>query len=81
MTIKKPMKAPEAADAAVPEMSAPDALPAVDTASFDVPDVQPKKSGGGKSALFAVVAALIGLALAGMLTYTLYQHLEFLKGA
>lgn len=34
-----------------------------------------------KAAAFALTAGIIALALAGVLTYILYDHWEFLKGA
>ena len=40
-----------------------------------------RKSGGGKAAACAGVAGLIALAAAGILTYILWQHWEFLMPA
>ena len=49
---------------------------------FKLDVTEPKaKAPAGKGATFALIAALIALAVAGVLVFTLYQHFEFLKGA
>ena len=81
MTIKKPMKAP------APEpVETPAAAPAAtiaDRFKLDVPDpaAVKKSSGGGAGAMIALVAALLALAVSGVLTFIIYQHWEFLKAA
>ena len=51
-----------------------------DRFKLDMPD--PKaKAPEGKGTLYAVVAGGLALIVAGILTYTLYQHWEFLMGA
>ena len=80
MTIKKPMKAPAAADpAAVP---AAGGATIADRFKLDMSDGDAKKPvAGGKSATIAVMAGLVALAVAGILTYILWQHWEFLMPA
>ena len=79
MTIKKPIKAATSAEA--PGSVAGGATIA-DRFKLDVPDGGAKKpAGGGKGASFAVAAGLIALAVAGILTYILWQHWEFLMPA
>ena len=53
-----------------------------DRFKLDVP-AKPVKSGGASAAgsSIAFFVALAGLALAGILTFVIYQHWEFLKGA
>ena len=80
MTIKKPMKAPVAADPA----AAPAAGGATiaDRFKLDMSDEGMKKlAAGGKATTFAAMAGLIALAVAGILTYILWQHWEFLMPA
>ena len=68
--------APEAEGAAAPASGATIA----DRFKLDVPEKSAKKSAGVATKV-AVVAALIALAVAGILAFTLYDHWEFLKGA
>ena len=51
-----------------------------DRFKLDVPE-KPVSKGAGTATKIAVVAALIALAVAGILAFTLYDHWEFLKGA
>jgi len=51
-----------------------------DRFKLDVPDKTAPK-GAGTATKIAVVVALIALAVAGILAFTLYDHWEFLKGA
>ena len=83
MTIKKPMKA--AAPAATAEAAA---IPAAggatiaDRFKLDMTDPAAKKpAAGGAAATIAVVAGFLALAVAGILTYLLWQHWEFLMPA
>ena len=80
MTIKKPMKAPVATDTAAAVPAAGGATIA-DRFKLDMPDEGAKKAAGGKSTTFAVAAGLLALAVAGILTYILWQHWEFLMPA
>ena len=77
MKIKKPMKtAPGGQEASASTGGATIAD------RFKLEPTAPAKAKGSVSksaALAALVAALAGLALSGILTYVLYQHLEFLK--
>ena len=80
MTIKKPMKAPApASDAAVP---AAGGATIADRFKLDVTDPAAKKpAAGGPASTIAAVAGLLALAVAGILTYILWQHWEFLMPA
>lgn len=66
MTIKKPAKEGGAAIA--------------DRFRLDAPAEKPKAV-GGTSLTVAFGAALVALGVAALVTYMLYQHWEFLKGA
>ena len=80
MTIKKPMKAPApASDAAVP---AAGGATIADRFKLDVTDPAAKKPTGNSTATtVAGIAGLVALIIAGILTYILYQHWEFLMPA
>ena len=83
MTIKKPMKTE--APAAPSDDGAPAAAgnaTIADRFKLDLQDPSAKKrSSSGAGTKIAVVAGLIALAVAGILTFIIYQHWEFLKGA
>ena len=90
MTIKKPMsvKRPTVkadsmpADDGVAEMpAAPAAATIADRFKLDVPDPNAKKAASGAGATVAAIAGLAALAVVGVLTFVLFQHWEFLKGA
>lgn len=78
MTIKKPTKP------AAPE---PTAAPATggatiaDRFKLDMTEPAPKKAAGGVGAMCAVAAGLLALAVAGILTFVLFQHFQFLANA
>ena len=79
MTIKKPMKAPTVADTAAP---AAGGATIADRFKLDMPEEGAKKpAAGGVATTCAVVAGLIALAVAGMLTYILWQHWDYLMPA
>ena len=80
MTIKKPMKAPAAsADAAAP---AAGGATIADRFKLDMPDEGAKKpAAGGAATTIAAVAGLVALAIAGILTYILWQHWDYLMPA
>ena len=80
MTIKKPITVPSH-DA--PETGAPAVGGAAiaDRFKLDLQDPNVKKSSGGVGTTIAAVAGLVALAVAGVLTFVIYQHWEFLKGA
>jgi len=53
-----------------------------DRFKLDAPDPKAaRRASGGKGAVVAVVAGLLALAVCGILTFIIYQHWEFLKGA
>ncbi len=91
MTIKKPMSVkrptvkadPMSAGAeGVPEMpAAPAAATIADRFKLDAPDPNAKKAASGIGGTAAAVAGLVALVVAGVLTFILFQHWEFLKGA
>ncbi len=64
-----------------------DAAPAggaaiADRFKLDLQDPAEKKSSsGGVAATIAAVAGFVALGVAGILTFIIYQHWEFLKGA
>lgn len=77
MKIKKPIKAAPGGHEASASTGG-----ATIADRFKLEPTAPAKAKGSVSksaALAALVAALAGLALSGILTYVLYQHLEFLK--
>lgn len=84
MTIKKFKTAPKPTVSAEP---AADGAPAggaaiADRFKLDLQDPAEKKaSSGGIAATIAGIAGFIALGVAGILTFVIYQHWEFLKGA
>jgi hypothetical protein len=88
MTIKKlkPVKSASAPAAAAPEAPAAPATGGAtiaDRFKLDLPDPNAAKAKGvgRKAATAALVAGLVALGVAGVLTFVLFQHWEFLKGA
>jgi len=79
MTIKKPMKAPATAEA--PAAPAAGGATIADRFKLDMPDPNAQKASTGKGTLFAVIAGFLALAVAGVLTFVIYQHWEFLQSA
>jgi hypothetical protein len=78
MTLKKTAAAAEAEPmSAVSEGGAIIA----DRFKLDVPDPSANRQKGGKLAAVTLVVALAAMAVAGVLTFIMYQHWEFLKGA
>ena len=75
MTIKKPMKTAATAPAQVGGATIAGRL------QLDTSDVAKTSGADGKASTVAVVAGLIALAVAGILTYILWQHWEFLMPA
>ena len=73
------MKAPEAAET----VAAPAAGGATiaDRFKLDVSDVPAAKPKSGVGTTIAVIAGLVALAVAGVLTFVIYQHWEFLQSA
>ena len=79
MTIKKPMKAAApAADATAP---AAGGATIADRFKLDMTAPEKKPAAAGASTTVAGIAGLIALVVAGILTYILYQHWEFLMPA
>jgi len=77
MTIKKPIKATESAEAQMAQV--PGGATIADRFKLDMPDPNAKKAQAGKGAMFAVIAGFLALAVAGILTFVLYQHWEYLQ--
>ena len=75
MTIKKPMKTAAAAPAQVGGVTIAGRL------QLDTSDETKSPAAGGKASMVALVAGLVALAVAGILTYVLYQHWDFLMRA
>ena len=80
MTIKKPIKAQEAADSSSMPATTGGATIA-DRFKLDMTDPNARKASAGKGAMFAVIAGVLALAVAGVLTFIMYQHWEFLQSA
>ena len=82
LSVKRPALKPDAGAqtgaSAEPQQSASAAI--ADRFRLDVPETPKRKGGGGVGAV-TLGAALVALAVAGILTFVLYQHWEFLKGA
>lgn len=79
MTIKKPMKAPApASDAAVP---AAGGATIADRFKLDMTEPEKKPTVSSTASTVAAVAGLLALVVAGILTYILWQHWEFLMPA
>ena len=79
MTIKKPMKAPaSASDAAVP---AAGGATIADRFKLDMTEPEKKPTVSSTASTVAAVAGLLALVVAGILTYILWQHWEFLMPA
>ena len=79
MTIKKPTKAPEAAE--TPAAPAVGGATIADRFKLDMTDPNARKAPAGKGTMFAVIAGVLALAVAGVLTFIMYQHWEFLQSA
>lgn len=78
MTIKKPMRAAPTG-AAVP---ATGGATIADRFKLDLTDPAAKKpAAAGKETVVAVIAGVLALATAGILTYVLWKHWEFLMPA
>ena len=79
MTIKKPMKAPADAPAAVAPTTGGATI--ADRFKLDMTEPAKKPAAGGPASTIAAVAGLLALAVAGILTYILWQHWDFLMRA
>ena len=75
MTIKKPMKTAAAAPAHVGGAAIASRL------QLDTSNVAKTPATDGKASTVAAIAGLLALAVAGILTYILWQHWEFLMPA
>lgn len=76
MTIKKPIPSP-----AEPTMTpVTGGATIADRFKQDTPDPNAKKA-SGVGATIAVVAGLLALAVAGVLTFIIYQHWQYLANA
>jgi len=73
------MKAPETAETVVAPATGGATI--ADRFKLDMPDPDAQKPAAGKATLFAVIAGLAALAVAGILTFVIYQHWEFLQAA
>lgn len=80
MTIKKPMKAPETAETAAPAMPAAGGATIADRFKLDLQDPNAAKASAGVGTVVALIAAVLALVAAGVLTFVLHQHWEFLQG-
>ena len=85
MTIKKPMKikpvAEPSAETGVADAPAIGGATIADRFKLDLQDPVAAKPKSGLGDTLALVAALVGLAAAGFLVFTLWQHWEFLMPA
>ena len=80
LSLKRPAPAAASADA-TPAAAAPGGATIADRFKLDAPSEKKASSAAGVGTKVAVVAAVVALAVVGLLTYTLYGHWEFLKGA
>ena len=76
MTIKKPMKT-----AATAQPVQAGGATIASRLQLDTSDGAKGSASGGKASTAAVVAGFLALAIAGVLTYVLYQHWDFLMRA
>ena len=82
MTIKKPLSKPAAESPEAGASPVAGGAPIADRFKLDTQDPVAKKgSSGGVAATIAAVAGFIALIVAGVLTFVIYQHWEFLQGA
>ena len=79
MTIKKTIKVKPTGSPQPAGAPASGGAAIADRFKLDAPVAQ--KASTGKATSFAVAAGLIALAVAGILTYILWQHWEFLMPA
>lgn len=79
MTIKKPMKV--AAPASTAGAPAPGGATIANRFKLDMTEPEKKPTVSSTASTVAGIAGLIALILAGILTYILYQHWEFLMPA
>ena len=80
MTIKKPVTKPAAAKPA----AAAGGATIADRFKLDTPEPKKAKASGSinsTAATIALAAGLAALAVAGILTFIMYQHWDFLQGA
>ena len=82
-TMKRPVKLGGSSAAQADEQAASTAGGATiaDRFKLDVSDKPAAPKGASTATKITVAAALIALAVAGILAFTLYDHWEFLKGA
>ena len=82
MSVKRPLES-AAAPASAEAGATSGAATIADRFKLDVPDPKSarKSSGGGPATMAAVIAGVIALVVSGILTFVMYQHWEFLKGA
>ena len=78
MTIKKPMKSSATASATAP---AAGGATIANRFKLDMTEPEKKPAAGGTAATVAGVAGLVAVAVAGILTYILWQHWDFLMPA
>ena len=81
MTIKKTVKVKPTGSSAVSGAPVAAGATIADRFRLDVPDPKAQKQAGGPATTCALVAGLIALAVAGILTYVIWQHWEFLTPA
>ena len=81
MTIKKPMKAPKPSSESAETVPSSGSAVLADRFKLDLQDPNSKRGSAGPATTVAAVAGLIALAVAGILTFVIYQHWEALKGA
>lgn len=80
MTIKKPMKVKTAASAAPAAAGGAGGKAAISNRfKLNVPEEAPKKATlSGPAVTAAFITALVAIGVAGLLTFTLWKHWEFL---
>ena len=81
MTIKKPIKTGGAPEASAAPAASVGGATIADRFKLDMTDPNAGKSAAGTGTVVTLIAGLVALAVAGILTFIIYQHWEFLRGA
>ena len=81
MTIKKPTKTVAAEPATAATVAPVGGATIADRFRLDTPDPNAKKASAGVGTMCVVIAGVLALAAAGILTFIIYQHWQFLANA
>ena len=81
LSLKRPQPTEGSAEQAPAATAPAGGATIADRFKLDAAEPVKKSADAGVATKVAVIVALAALAIAGLLTYTLYGHWEFLKGA